>query len=58
MNWLEKIRKTVSLDDARQAANDHKEAVKSFIFEIKKERAIIHSTSFSDEMKKQMEKYL
>ena len=56
MNWLEKIKDTISTKDARKAANDHKIAVKEFMDEMQRERAIICTETFCTIMKRQMKK--
>lgn len=56
MNLLEEIRHTLSTKAARKAADDHKNAIKDFIEEMQRERAIISSDNFCLKMQKQMKK--
>lgn len=53
MNLLEKIKKTLSLEDAKKAAIDHKEAVSMFLLDMKEERILL---TFNQDMEKQINK--
>ena len=53
MNLLERIKKTISIEDAKKAANDHKEAVAMFLLDMQEERVLL---AFNESMGKQIKK--
>ena len=56
MNLLEKIKATLSTVDARKASDDYSIAVKAFVDDMQREKAIICMENFSVNMKLQMKK--
>ena len=53
MNLLERFKKTISIEDAKQAANNHREAVELFLMDMKAERVLLN---FNEGMKKKIGK--
>jgi len=56
VNLLEKIKATLSTVDARKASDDYSIAVKAFVDDMQREKAIICMENFSVNMKLQMKK--